>query len=96
MSKLLIDFWTIFFLKTCLRHPGVPESPHITVVISDVVDLWRKASLAVIGAKSAQKKLKNVIEKFLTERKRVKNLSVPLIKIGLTNFSTCPDAGRDC
>ena len=28
------------------------------VVISDVVDLWRKASLAVIKAKSAQNKLK--------------------------------------
>ena len=28
------------------------------VVISDVVDLWRKASLAVIEAKSAQNKLK--------------------------------------
>ena len=42
------------------------------VVISDVVDLWRKASLAVIEAKSAQIKLENVIEKFLTARKRVK------------------------
>ena len=42
------------------------------VVISDVVDLWRKASLAVIEAKSAQNKLKNVIEKFLTARKRAK------------------------
>ena len=28
------------------------------VAISDVVDLWRKASLAVIEAKSAQNKLK--------------------------------------
>ena len=42
------------------------------VVISNVVSLWRKASLAVIETKSAQNKLKNVIEKFLTARKRAK------------------------
>ena len=42
------------------------------VVISDVVDLWRKSSFAVIEAKSAQNKPKNVIEKFLTLRKRAK------------------------
>ena len=42
------------------------------VVISDVVDSWRKASLAVIEAKSAQNKLENVNENFLTARKQAK------------------------
>ena len=37
-----------------------------------MVDLWRKASVAVIEAKNAHNKLKNVIEKFLTARKRAK------------------------
>ena len=37
-----------------------------------MVDLWRKASLAVIEAKNAQNELKNVIEKFLIARKRAK------------------------
>ena len=44
------------------------------VVISNFVDLWRKASLAVIEAKSTQNKLKNVIEKFPTTRKRAKKI----------------------
>ena len=44
------------------------------VVICDVVGLWRKASLAVVEAKSAQNKLKSVIEKFLIARKRAKKL----------------------
>ena len=35
-----------------------------------MVDLWIKASVAVIEEKNAQNKLKNVFEKFLTARKR--------------------------
>ena len=56
--------------KLSAKGPGFNDIKQ--VVISDVVDLWRKASLAVIEAKSAQNKLKNVIEKFLTARKQAK------------------------
>ena len=40
--------------------------------MSDVVELWRKASLTVIEAKSIQKKLKNIHNKFTCARKRAK------------------------
>ena len=56
--------------KFSAKGPGFNDIKQ--VVISDVVDLWRKASLAVIEAKSAQNKLENVIEKFLTARKQAK------------------------
>ena len=56
--------------KFSAKGPGFNDITQ--VVISDVVDLWRRASLAVIEAKSAQNKLKNVIEKLLTARKRAK------------------------
>ena len=49
-------------------------------MISDVVDLWRKSSLAVIEAKSAQNKLKNVIKKLLTARKRAKKFKCSIIE----------------
>ena len=42
------------------------------LVMSDVVELWRKASLTVIEAKSIQKKLKNIHDKFACARKRTK------------------------
>ena len=45
-----------------------------------MVGLWRKASLAVIKAKNAQNKLKNVIEKFLTARKRAKKFECSINK----------------
>ena len=56
--------------KFSAKRPGFNDIKQ--VAISDVVDLWRKASLAVIEAKGAQNKLKNVIEKFVTARKRAK------------------------
>ena len=56
--------------KFSAKRPGINDVKQ--VVISDVVDLWIKASLAVIETKSAQNKLKNVIKKFLTARKRAK------------------------
>ena len=55
--------------KLSAKGPGFNDIKQ--VVISNV-DLWRKASLAMIEAKSAQNKLKNVIEKFLTARKQAK------------------------
>ena len=42
------------------------------LVMSDVVESWRKASLIVIEAKSIQKKLKNIHDKFKCARKRAK------------------------
>ena len=56
--------------KFSAKGPGFNDIKQI--VTSDVVDLWRTASLAVIEAKSAQNNIKNVIEKFLTARKRAK------------------------
>ena len=56
--------------KFSAKEPGFNDIKQ--VVISDVVDLWRKASLAMIDTQSAQNKLKNVIEKFITARKRAK------------------------
>ena len=56
--------------KFSAKRPGINDIKQ--VVISDVVNLWIKASLAVIETKSAQNKLKNVIKKFLTARKRAK------------------------
>ena len=58
--------------KFSAKGPGFNDIKQ--VVISDVVDLWRRASLAVIEAKSAENRLKNVIEKFLTARKRAKKI----------------------
>ena len=45
-----------------------------------MVDLWRKASVAVIEAKNARNKLKNVIEKFLTARKRAKKFKCSIVE----------------
>ena len=56
--------------KFSAKEPGFNDIKQ--VVISDAVDLWRKASSVVIEAKSAQNKQKNVFEKFLTARKRAK------------------------
>ena len=56
VRQLLMDTESKFSAK----GPGFNDIKQ--VVISDVVDLWRKASLAVIKAKGAQNKLKNVIE----------------------------------
>ena len=56
--------------KFSAKGPGFIDIEQ--VAISDVVDLWRKASLAVIKTKSAKNKLKNGIENFLTARKRAK------------------------
>ena len=56
------------------------------VVISDVVDLWRKASLAVIKAKSTQNKLNNVTEKFVTARKRAKKFKCSINEDWFSNL----------
>ena len=66
VRQVLIDTESKFSAK----GPGFNDIKQ--VVISDVVDLWRKVSLAVTEAKSAQNKLTNVIEKFLAARKRAK------------------------
>ena len=64
--------------KFWAKGPGFNDIKQ--VVVSNVVDLWRKASLTVIEAKSAQNKLKNRIEKFLTSRKRAKKFKYSINK----------------
>ena len=60
------------------------------LVMSDIVKLWRKASLTVIEAKSIQKKLKNIHNKFTCARKSynsIKNQSA--LSSMKTGFSNC-------
>ena len=46
-----------------------------------------------MDAKSAQNKLKNVIEKFLNPRKRAKKFQFSINEYWFDNFSTCLNAG---
>ena len=74
VRQVLVDTESKFSAK----EPGFNDINQVE--ISDIVDLWRKASLSIIGAKSVQNKLKNVIEKFLTPRKRSKKFMCSINK----------------
>ena len=76
IRQLLIDIEPIFGKVA----PGFSEIKEIAM--SDVVELWRRASLPVIKTRSVQLKLKKLIEKFLSARKRTKKRNSSCIREG--------------